>query len=211
SFKSWNRSRRTSAEHADRCGLDRPRREGSASSYRGAGSDRRAPPVIGAGVLPHQYSKSHANRAFGSSRVRHLRRGGAGDRLDAGWILAWRWLRSHRPQGGFCAKVVDKTLWGLDEVGRHWDQLILRAYVTIGGRRLKYQEGLLSAMRNSSDLMSRAGDAAKFATGTIMFCGTLGAIGDVRPAGQFMTLLEDPILGREMSCEYDVDVLRVVS
>ena len=40
-----------------------------------------------------------------------------------------------------CAKVVGKTLWRLDEVARHWDQLILRAYVTIDGKRLKYQEG----------------------------------------------------------------------
>jgi len=107
-----------------------------------------------------------------------------------------------------CAKVVGRTLWRLDEVVGHWDQLILRAYVSIDGRRLKYQEGPLSAMRNPSDLMSRAG--AKFGTGTVMFCGTLGAIGGIRPAAQFMAALEDPILGREMSCEYDVDVLPVV-
>ena len=107
-----------------------------------------------------------------------------------------------------CGKVVGRTLWRLDEVVGHWDQLILRAYVSIDGRRLKYQEGPLSAMRNPPDLMSRAG--AKFGMGTVMFCGTLGAIGGIRPAAQFMALLEDPILGREMSCEYDVDVLPVV-
>src|SRR5262245_36790549 len=110
-----------------------------------------------------------------------------------------------------CAKVVGKTLWRLDEVAQHWDQLILRAYVTIDGRRLKYQEGPLSGMRNPSDLMSRAGGEAKFVTGTVMFCGTLGAIGGIRPAAQFTALLEDPILGCEMSCEYDIDVLPVVS
>jgi len=109
-----------------------------------------------------------------------------------------------------CAKVVGKTLWRLDEVGRHWDQLILRAYVTIDGKRVKYQEGPLSGIRNPSDLMSRAGGEAKFLTGTVMFCGTLAAIGGVRPAAQFKALLEDPILGREMSCEYDVDAFPVV-
>jgi len=107
-----------------------------------------------------------------------------------------------------CAKVVGKTLWRLDEVAPHWDQLILRAYATIEGNRLKYQEGPLSAMRNPSDLMARAG--ANFVTGTIMFCGTLAAIGGIRPATQFTALLEDPVLGREMTCEYDVDVLPVV-
>jgi hypothetical protein len=109
-----------------------------------------------------------------------------------------------------CAKVVGKALWRLDEVARHWDQLILRAYVTIDGKRLKYQEGPLSAMRNPSDLMSRAGGEAKFVAGTVMFCGTLGAIGGIRPAVQFAAQLEDPILNRSMSCEYRIDVLPVI-
>jgi hypothetical protein len=109
-----------------------------------------------------------------------------------------------------CAKVVGKALWRLDEVAPHWDRLILRAHATIDGKRLKYQEGPLAAMRNPSDLMSRAGGAAKFVSGTIMFCGTLGAIGGIRPAAQFTAVLEDPVLGREISCEYDIDVLPVV-
>ena len=108
-----------------------------------------------------------------------------------------------------CAKMVGKTLWRLDEIAGHWDQLILRAYATIDGKRLKYQEGPLSAMRNPWDLMSRAG--MEFVAGTVMFCGTLGAIGGIRPAAQFTAVIEDPILGRKMSCEYDVDVLPVVS
>ena len=107
-----------------------------------------------------------------------------------------------------CAKVVGKTLWSLDDVAGHWDKLILRAYVTIDGIRLKYQEGPLSAMRNPSDLMSRAG--AKFVTGTMMFCGTLGAIGGIRPSTQFTAILEDPVLDRKMTCEYDIDALPVV-
>ena len=109
-----------------------------------------------------------------------------------------------------CAKVIGKTLWRLDEVAHHWDQLILRAYVTIDGKRLKYQDGPLSAMRNPSDLMSRAGGEAKFAAGTIMFCGTLGAIGGIRPSTQFTAILEDPVLDRKMTCEYDIDALPVV-
>ena len=109
-----------------------------------------------------------------------------------------------------CAKVIGKALWRLDEVAAHWDRLILRAYAIIEGKRLKYQEGPLSAMRNPSDLMSRAGGTPKFVTGTIMFCGTLGAIGGIRPATHFSAVLEDPVLGREMSCEYDVEVLPVV-
>jgi len=108
-----------------------------------------------------------------------------------------------------CAKIVGQKLWRLDDVARHWDQLILRAFVTIDGTRVKYQEGPLAAMRNPADLMSRAG--ADFGAGTIMFCGTLGAIGGIRPAAQFTAQLEDPVLGREMSCDYHLAVLPVVS
>jgi hypothetical protein len=109
-----------------------------------------------------------------------------------------------------CAKVIGKTLWRLDEVAGHWDQLILRAHVSIDGKRLKYQEGPLSTMRNPADLMARAGGEAKFVTGTVMFCGTLGAIGGIRPAAQFTAVLVDPVRGREMSCDYAIDVLPVV-
>jgi len=110
-----------------------------------------------------------------------------------------------------CAKVVGKTLWRLDEVADHWDQLILRAHATINSKRVKYQEGQLSAMRNPSDLMSRVGGETKFTAGTIMFCGTLAAIGGIRPAEQFTATLEDPVLGRSITCSYQIDVLPVVS
>jgi hypothetical protein len=110
-----------------------------------------------------------------------------------------------------CAKLIGKTLWRLDEVADHWDQLILRAHATIDGKRVKYQEGALAAMRNPSDLMMRAGGAAKFGAGTIMFCGTLGAIGGIRPAARFEMALEDPVLERSMIYAYDIDVLPVVT
>ncbi|MGB7259198.1 MAG: DUF2848 domain-containing protein [Pseudolabrys sp.] len=110
-----------------------------------------------------------------------------------------------------CAKLIGKTLWRLDEVADHWDQLILRAHATIDGKRVKYQEGALAAMRSPSDLMTRAGGAAKFGAGTIMFCGTLGAIGGIRPAARFEMTLEDPVLERSMTYAYDIDVLPVVT
>jgi len=47
-------------------------------------------------------------------------------------------------------------------------------------------------------------------TGTMMFCGTLGAIGGIRPSTQFTAILEDPVLDRKMTCEYDIDALPVV-
>jgi hypothetical protein len=44
-----------------------------------------------------------------------------------------------------------------------------------------------------------------------MFCGTLGAIGGIRPASHFEMELEDPVLGRTLRHAYAINVLPVVS
>jgi hypothetical protein len=108
-----------------------------------------------------------------------------------------------------CAKVVGRMLWRLDDIAGHWDRIMLRAFATIGGRRLPYQEGPLAAMRAPADLLARY--EHEFAPGTAIFCGTLAAIGGIRPATRFEMELEDPVLGRSMRHAYDVDALPVVS
>jgi hypothetical protein len=44
-----------------------------------------------------------------------------------------------------------------------------------------------------------------------MFCGTVGAIGGIRPATRFDMELEDPVRKRKLSHGYDVVALPVVS
>jgi hypothetical protein len=56
-----------------------------------------------------------------------------------------------------CAKPLGGTLWRLDEAEDHWDRPVLRAFATIDGQRVTYQEGALSAMRPPTDLIARAG------------------------------------------------------
>ena len=108
-----------------------------------------------------------------------------------------------------CAKPLGRDLWVLDEIAGHWDQLKLRAYATIDGQRVLYQDGTLAGMRRPDDLISRYGST--LAPGTVMFCGTLGAIGGIRPASRFEMELEDPLLGRTLRHAYAVKVLPVVS
>jgi hypothetical protein len=108
-----------------------------------------------------------------------------------------------------CGKVVGNSLWRFDDVSGHWDDLIIRAVATIDGKPVKYQEGKLSAMRHPSDLMARYGE--KFVAGTVMFCGTLGAIGGIRPASRFDMTLEDAAGGRKLTHAYDIVALPVVA
>jgi hypothetical protein len=109
-------------------------------------------------------------------------------------------------------KVIGRALWRLDDVLARWDELRLRAWATIGGKRVLYQNSALSAMLRADDLIRRyTGGAARLAPGTVMFCGTVVAVDGVRPADRFEVELADPLAGRALTLAYDIDVLPVVS
>lgn len=111
-----------------------------------------------------------------------------------------------------CGKVVGAEFWPLAEVAGHWDQLLLRASVRIGGTTIVYQEGALAALRRPEDLIGKwLGDGRTLPAGTLMFGGTLGAIGGIRSADRFEMELCDPALGRKIRHAYDICVLPVVS
>lgn len=110
-----------------------------------------------------------------------------------------------------CAKPVATVLWKLDEVAPHWDELILRSHVVIDGTRMLYQEGKLSALRPPQDLIAKWAGAPTLPPATVMFGGTLGAIGGIRPAARFEMELVDPVLNRAIDHAYDIVDLPVVS
>jgi hypothetical protein len=110
-----------------------------------------------------------------------------------------------------CGKPVGSRLWRFDDVAGHWDRLRVRAFATIGGGRQMYQEGALAAMRHPADLIGRLQQAPTLSPRTIMFCGTLGAIGGIRPATRFEMVLEDPVHGRTLEHAYDIVSLPIVS
>lgn len=111
-----------------------------------------------------------------------------------------------------CGKPVGRALWSYAEVEGHWDRLELRSWSTIGGERVLYQEGALTALRTPRDLMARySGADANLAPGTVMYCGTLGAIGGIRGGSVFEMELFDPILNRRLTHSYALDELPVIS
>jgi hypothetical protein len=110
-----------------------------------------------------------------------------------------------------CGKVLGSTLWRFEEVADHWDTIVIRSYATIDGQRVLYQEGSFAAICHPTDLVRRYAGEKGFAANTVMMCGTLGAIGGIRPAARFDMELEDPVLKRRMAHGYDVITLPVVS
>lgn len=108
-----------------------------------------------------------------------------------------------------CEKPLSSQLWAVSELTAQWDQLILRAWIFENGRRVLYQEGALSEMRHVDELIRRYTDGGQLANGTLLFGGTLAAIGGVRPATRFEFEIEDPVLGRQISHGYDIRVLPI--
>jgi hypothetical protein len=103
-----------------------------------------------------------------------------------------------------CDKPIAPVFWAFDDVEDHWDKLILRSFITVGGQRQLYQEGTLDKMLAPKDLIRRYTGGDHLAEGTILFGGTFGAIGGIRPASRFDFEIIDEVLGRNISHGYDI-------
>lgn len=103
-----------------------------------------------------------------------------------------------------CAKPVGPRLWRYDEVKPHWERLMLRSFVSDGGKRRLYQEGPVTTMRAPEELIGLYTRGDRLAPGTAMFCGTFAVHGEISCSGSFEMELEDPVLGRKLSHSYRI-------
>lgn len=106
-----------------------------------------------------------------------------------------------------CPKPIADRLWRFGDVAPHLDQLILSCEIEEDGKWTSYQEGTLAHIRPLGDLAISAG----LADGQAMLCGTLAAIGGVRPALAYRMKISDPILGRMIELSYRVQTLPVIA
>jgi Protein of unknown function (DUF2848) len=109
-----------------------------------------------------------------------------------------------------CGKPVSRDLWRLDAVIDRWDTLVMRSHATIDGKSTLYQEGTLANLRPPSDLIGKWTSQGALKPGTIMFGGTLGAIGGIRSASHFAMEICDPTTGQTLRQDYDIAVLPVI-
>ena len=109
-----------------------------------------------------------------------------------------------------CDKPVAPMLWPMDEVAEHWDRLVLRSHAVIDGQRVPYQDGHTAAMLPPAQLMAGYTGGGALAENTLMFGGTLAAIGGIRPAQRFEFELVDEVLGRRIGHAYDIVPLPIM-
>jgi hypothetical protein len=110
-----------------------------------------------------------------------------------------------------CGKPVGTQLWSYADIEGHWDELVIRSWATIDGERILYQDSSISTLRTPRDLIRKQTGTDMLPAGMLMFCGTPGAIGGIRPAARFEMELRDPVLNRSLTHSYDIEVLPVVS
>lgn len=109
-------------------------------------------------------------------------------------------------------KVLARACWRFQDVRANWDAITLRAWSTIDGERVLYQDATLGEILEPEKLVTGFGSAGKpLPPGTVMMSGTPGAIGGIRPGSRFDMELADPTTGRTITHGYDIDVLRVVA
>jgi hypothetical protein len=104
-----------------------------------------------------------------------------------------------------CPKPVANQLWAFDALADRLDTLELRSWIEEAGGWVLYQEGTLAAIRPLPDLLA----AAPLAEGEAMLCGTLPALGGVRPGPRWRMALHDPARSRTLTLDYTVDPLPV--
>ncbi|MCM2342298.1 DUF2848 domain-containing protein [Rhodoferax sp.] len=113
-----------------------------------------------------------------------------------------------------CAKPAGRSAWLYADVEAHWDELLIRAWIEENGERVLYQDGPLSTLRTPRDLINGYLDGSahsRLPDGTGMTCGTVGAIGGIRPSTVFEMELHDPKRNRSLTHRYTVEVLPEVA
>ena len=104
---------------------------------------------------------------------------------------------------------MSQTVWPLEEVEGHWDDLLMSAIAVKDGKDIRYQEGPLGLLLNPAELMafvkSKIGGPLE---NLIIFSGTMGMLtGEFVFGESFSAKLVDEKLNRRLEISYDVKPL----
>ncbi|MEO0428183.1 MAG: DUF2848 family protein [Pseudomonadota bacterium] len=113
-----------------------------------------------------------------------------------------------------CPKPLATAAWPLEAVAARLDALTLESEISADGASWQsYQADSLTAMLPLQTLIDGApgASAGRLGAGTLLFCGTVPAIGGVRPTPHFRARLHDPAAGRTIALSYRIEALPVIA
>jgi hypothetical protein len=104
--------------------------------------------------------------------------------------------------------VLAPEVWRYPEVADHWDELMLRCWVTESGERRLYQETTLAALLPPTAWLGMLDDLfGERPRQVVVMSGTVPALGGISFADAYEMEMHDPVLGRTIRHGYRVDVL----
>jgi hypothetical protein len=107
-----------------------------------------------------------------------------------------------------CAKYLANRCWPYDEVAPHWDQLVLRCWITKGDHRMMYQESAVASILAPDELFAKfPGGPLNDADGLVLYSGTIATKAGLIYGDRYELELQDPILARTIRGEYVVTQL----
>lgn len=107
-----------------------------------------------------------------------------------------------------CGKYVASRCWPFEELADHWDQLVLRCWITKDDCRTLYQDSPLGSILRPKELLENAPDGSlDQARGLILFSGTIATLSGLSYGDRYELELDDPILRRAIRGGYRVTML----
>jgi hypothetical protein len=105
-----------------------------------------------------------------------------------------------------CPNLMARTVWPLEEVEGHWDDLLMSAHVVKDGQDSLYQKGRLGLLLNPAELMAFVKSKIPGPLqDLIIFSGTLGMLtGEFIFGQKFSAQLMDEKLNRHLEISYQI-------
>ncbi|MFC1992734.1 DUF2848 family protein [Chloroflexota bacterium] len=107
-----------------------------------------------------------------------------------------------------CPGLISKKVWRYLDVKDQWDDIIMRSWVIVEGKRQLYQDGKLSLFIKPEEYVRRLKEqvAGGDLSGMVVYSATLPIIGETTiSTPYFEAQLIDEKLGRTLTCAYDVE------
>jgi hypothetical protein len=102
-----------------------------------------------------------------------------------------------------CPKPIGATVWPLDDVLGHWDELVLVGESGDDGE--PYQHSTLADLRRPEELLDLVwASGADPERPLVVFLGTVALRDGFRYDSVFRAILQDPRAGRELVCSYEI-------
>lgn len=99
------------------------------------------------------------------------------------------------------------VVWRVNDIIEHWDQIQLKAWMTVDGKRERYQEGTFGDILPFSFWEKRMKELDAHESGSAIMCGTVPTVDGLKYGEKFEYEMFDPVLDRKVASFYDLSYL----